>query len=296
MKRVVFCIILLVLAYPLFAQTVKLWRDYDVDRKMRYSEITVFRADQQKNSGIGVIVCPGGSYCYLGMQREGYDVAKWLNNSGITTFVLRYRVGMHANHHPAMIQDLQRTIQIVREHSAEYGVDPKKIGVMGFSAGGHLAGTAGVYYMENFLEPLGIHPTVSLRPDFIAMVYPVVSMEDSIAHRKSRYNLLGRQHSQDLVQKMSLEKNVHTGMPPVFLMHCRDDRTVDVRNSMALAKAMEKKGLIYKEMLYQTGDHGFGVSPGQRADARMWTAAFEEWVKELRFENYSLMNNNNSNQ
>ena len=178
-----------------------------------------------------------------------------------------------------MIQDLQRTIQLVREGCGEYGVDPGKIGVMGFSAGGHLAGTAGIYYEENFLADLGIYPTVSLRPDFVAMIYPVVSMEDGLAHKKSRRNLLGKNYSRQLAQKMSLEKNVHPGMPPVFLLHCKDDRTVDVRNSEILGDKLAEEGIKFKELIYNEGNHGFGLTPGKRADSHIWPEVFESWMK-----------------
>ena len=142
-------------------------------RKQKRSELTVYLPENDKNTGISVIVCPGGSYCYLGIHREGHRVARWLQSRGIAAFVLRYRVGMYGNHHPAMIQDLQRAIQLVRKKSALWGLDTNKVGAMGFSAGGHLVGTAGIYYRENFMQSLGIQPEVSLRPDFVAMIYPV---------------------------------------------------------------------------------------------------------------------------
>lgn len=262
------------------AQTLKIWEGTSMTRKQKRSEMTVYLPEKEKNTGVAVILCPGGSYCYLGIGHEGHKVAQWLQSRGIAAFVLRYRVGMYGNRYPAMIQDLQRAIQIVRERVGEWNIDTHKVGVMGFSAGGHLAGTAGMYYQENFMESLGIRPEVSLRPDFIAMIYPVVSMQDSIVHQKSRRNLLGRNYSLQLAQKMSLEQNVHPGMPPVFLLHCKDDRTVDVRNSEMFGDKLKKEGIDFKELIYNKGNHGFGLTPDKRADSSVWPEIFEKWMKD----------------
>lgn len=263
------------------AQTFKIWTGTTMTKKQKRSELTVYLPDPAKNTGVAVILCPGGSYCYLGIHREGHRVAKWLQEKGVAAFVLRYRVGMFGNHYPAMIQDLQRSIQWVREHREEYRIDPGKVGVMGFSAGGHLAGTAGIYYTENFMASLGIQPEVSLRPDFIAMIYPVVTMEEPLVHLKSRRNLLGKHYTPELADKMSLEKNVHAGMPPVFLVHCYDDRTVDVRNSEVLAENMKEKGVGYRAFFYRRGNHGFGISPKRKADVGEWPECFEKWLQEI---------------
>lgn len=263
------------------AQTLKIWEGISWSKKQKRSELTVYLPEKEKNTGIAVILCPGGSYCYLGIHREGHRVARWLQSRGMAAFVLRYRVGMYGNRYPAMIQDLQRSIQIVRERSAEWNIDTGKVGVMGFSAGGHLAGTAGIYFRENFMRSLGIEPKVSLRPDFVAMIYPVVSMEDSLVHRKSRRNLLGRRYDPELADKMSLERHVFPGMPPVFILHCRDDRTVKVANSEVFVHNMEKQALEYKACFYKKGNHGFGLQPGEQTDSHNWAAGFEAWLKEV---------------
>jgi Esterase/lipase len=281
-----FIIIVLCLMDLVFlsAQTkFKLWEEHPATGKMKFTELTSYLADKNKNTGISVILCPGGSYCYLGMNIEGHNVAHWLNEHGINAFVLRYRIGIWGNHHPAMIQDLQQTIQWVREHSREYGISPERIGVMGFSAGGHLAGTAGIYYNRNFMEPLGFHPKVSLRPDFVAMIYPVVSMEDSLAHRRSRSNLLGSdKKKREMIQMMSLEQNVHSGMPPVFLVACVDDKTVNYRNSVCFDDQMKQKKLPCSFHLYQHGGHGFGVNEKKSGEeASLWKNEFLKWVNDL---------------
>jgi acetyl esterase/lipase len=202
------------------------------------------------------------------MDNEGFSVAKYLNKQGITAFVLHYRTAMRNNHHPAMIEDLQRALQMVKENAETYKINPDKVGVMGFSAGGHLAGTAAIY-----LEP-------PLKPYFAAMIYPVVSMEDSICHKKSRRNLLGKNYSDELKQMMSLEKNLRPDTPPIFLLHCIGDKTVDYRNSVVFDNALTAKNIKHKFLLldeYGHGGHGFGIQPIGKATG--WIDEFLKWVE-----------------
>lgn len=266
--------------------TIKLWDECNLaTKKMAFSEITAYIAERNP-SGVAVIICPGGSYCYLGMNVEGRDVAEWLQENGISAFVLRYRIGMLGNHHPAMIQDLQRAIQFVRENYLSYGIDTTKIGVMGFSAGGHLAGLAATYFNNNYMESLGITPEVSLRPDFTVMIYPVVSMMDSIAHRRSRTNLLGRKYTPEMQKNMSLELNVHTDIPPVFLVHCRYDKTVDYRNAFYYSKALKDSGVSCDFTLYEEKGHGFGINPDDpKRKAPTWINDLIPWLKGIKIIN-----------
>lgn len=284
MRKLTFSFLFFIIFLPtLDAQTtIKIWEEYHAaTKKMLHSEITAYIA-QKNSSGTAVIICPGGSYRYLGMNVEGKRIAKWLQHNGISAFVLRYRVGRNKNHHPAMIQDLQRAIQLVKENHLQYNIDTTKIGVMGFSAGGHLAGTAATYYQRNYMETLGITPSVSLRPDFAVMIYPVVSMMDSIAHRKSRANLLGRCCSAEDKATMSLDLNVHNGMPPVFLMHCRYDKTVDYRNAFYYQKALKEKDVPCKFLLYDERGHGFGINPNSRKrKAPAWINELIPWLKDI---------------
>lgn len=262
-------------------EKIKLWGDSPPSRLMRFSELHVYRADSAKNTGVAVIVCPGGSYCYLGMKTEGDGVARWLSAQGINAFVLRYRLGLWGNHHPAMIQDMQQAIVWVRQHAQQYGI--RKVGAMGFSAGGHLVGTAAIYYDRNFMEPLGIKPSVSLKPDFVAMVYPVVTMEDSLVHYKSRLNLLGEYPTRELIHEMSLEQQVHAGMPPVFVVACRNDGTVKYRNSVVFCRAMQRQNLPCEFHLYTKGSHGghgFGADDAKSgSEAMQWKEQFLQWLK-----------------
>ena len=266
-------------------ESIKIWGDHPESRQQNRSQMLVFKVEDNP-SGISVIICPGGSYRYLDRENEGTEVAQWLNDNHITAFVLFYRRGLHRNHHPAMIQDLQRTIQIVKENSRHYGIDPEKVGVMGFSAGGHLAGTAGTYFDENFLKELDISPQVSMRPAFVAMIYPVVSMyNEDIVHQKSRKNLLSKHYPPELAQKMSLEYNARSDMSPVFLVHCTGDEVVDYRNAVNYAAALTEKGVPHVFKLYDEPGHGFGINPqkGKGAgQAPFWTQYFIPWLEEIK--------------
>jgi acetyl esterase/lipase len=260
-------------------QAISIW---DTDNgKIKKKQAGMFAFLSENNSSrLSIIICPGGSYRYLAVKKEGIRVAEWLQNNGITSFVLRYRVGFRNNRHQAMIKDLQRTIQLVRENHITYYIDTCKIGVMGFSAGGHLAGTAATYYLTNFMEDLGIEPAVSLKPGFVAMIYPVVSMSDSLAHKKSRRNLLGNHYSPELQRMMSLEKNVHKEMPPMFMIHCKKDKTVDYRNALYYNEALTMKGVPCDFTLYDEGGHGFGINPDS-PHAPSWINNFVPWLRKI---------------
>jgi len=269
-------------------QKIKLWDKETATKKQKWSELTVFLPEKPDTSGISVIVCPGGSYYWLDMNNEGFAVAKYLNKHGITAFVLKYRTAMRNNHHPAMIEDLQRALQIVKENSEKYKINPEKVGVMGFSAGGHLAGTAAICgdmrlsYMRYATEGSCKSEIGNWKSEiyFAAMIYPVISMTDeNIVHKKSRKNLLGKNYSNELKQSMSLEKNVHSDMPPIFLLHCIGDKTVDYRNSVVFAEALKEKNVPHKFLLldeYGKGGHGFGIQPNGKATG--WIDVFLKWL------------------
>lgn len=240
-----------------------------------------------------VIVCPGGSYFWLDRKTEGVGVAEWLNSQGISAFVLEYRVGgifgfithhrliTRGNRYPDPLQDVQRSIQLIRENADEYGIDPGKVGVMGFSAGGHLTAMSGIFFDTDVLSQAGIHPQVLLKPDFIAPIYPVISFVDKSVHKRSRRGLLGEGKSISAAMKdsLSLERHVRPDMPPVFLMNCVDDPVVKYRNSVLLDSAMTAKGVNHKYIQFKTGGHGFGATPGKTtAEAIAWRELFIEWL------------------
>jgi acetyl esterase/lipase len=262
-------------------EKLKLWEE-SLTHKQKWSKLTVFLPEKSYTLGISVIICPGGSYYWLDMNNEGYSVARYLNSKGITAFVLRYRTAMRGNRHPAMIQDLQYAMQKVKENAGNYGINPEKIGVMGFSAGGHLAGTQAAYFDTDFIGR-GENFFAPTKPYFAAMIYPVVSMTDEdIVHKKSRKNLLGKNHSPELAETMSLEKNVRTDMPPIFILHLTGDKTVDFRNSVLLDKALTEKNVLHKFLLLDEngrGGHGFGIRPNGKATG--WIDEFLTWLQTI---------------
>ena len=262
--KLVICFLLFAVLSVSAQRTIKLWDETDRSHKQKWSELSIFLPEKPDTAGVSVMICPGGSYYWLDMNNEGFSVAKYLNEQGITAFVLRYRTARRGNHHPAMIEDLERAMQRVKANSEEYSINPEKVGIMGFSAGGHLAGTAAIY-SEN-----------ALKPYFAAMIYPVVSMEDSICHKKSRRNLLGKNYSDELKHRMSLEKNVHADMPPVFLLHCTGDRTVDYRNSVGFDKALTENNVKHTFLLLEEKGHGFGIRPNGKATG--WMDEFLKWL------------------
>lgn len=273
------------------AEPLNIWADTECKANVT---LTPYIAPQ--GSGIGCIVCPGGSYFWLDRETEGAGVARWLQANGISAFVLEYRVGgvpafithcrrlMRGNRYPDMLQDVQRSIQLLRENADRYGIDPSRLGVMGFSAGGHLTAMSGLFFDSDLLRGMGINTSVSLRPDFIAPIYPVVSMVDSSAHRRSRRGLLGEQRMTlpAMLDSLSLERHVRPDMPPTYLMNCVDDPVVDYRNSELLDSAMNLRGVPHRYLQVPTGGHGFGANPRKTSpEAAEWTADFLHWLKNL---------------
>ncbi len=241
-----------------------------------------------------VIVCPGGSYCWHDYGVEGVEVARWLSRHGFTAFVLNYRVQgkipyvthsrllFRGNQHPDMITDMQRAIQYVRENSQQY--DIKRVGAMGFSAGGHLVMSAATYFDTDFLARCSIQHNVSLRPDFVAPIYPVVSLSHPVAHKRSRRALLGEtgKGKQLMRDSMSLEKHVKADCPPVFLVNCKDDPVVKYYNSELLDSALTAMNIPHTYIQYKTGGHGFGASARKgTSESRQWMTAFLKWIDEL---------------
>ena len=240
----------------------------------------------RKQGATAVIVCPGGSYSWLAMKTEGTDVARWLQANGIAAFVLKYRVQgvvpyithsrllFRGHQYPDMMNDLNQAIRHVREHADEYGIDPERIGVMGFSAGGHLA-LCGASLIGERLE--------GGCPSFIAAIYPVVSMSHPCSHKRSRRALLGeyRKYSRKMRDLLSVERHIQKDCPPVFLVNCKDDKTVNYQNSVLLDSALTAQGISHRYIQYQTGGHGFGVSETKgTAECRAWKEEFLSWLKD----------------
>lgn len=275
---------LLLLPFFVFAQRteVSLWKNIDGMHRFK-SKMYVYPAPDSINTGVAVIVCPGGSYNHLmGIATEGFGVAEYLNKLGINAFVLRYRVGKNGHHHPAMIQDMQRAIQLVRENAKNYHIDTDKLGTMGFSAGGHLVTMSGVYGNYSFLKDVGVETQVSLKPNFVVPVYPVVSMQDSIVHKRSRRNLLGLRFTEMGKDRFSMEMNIPSDMPPVLLVTAKDDPVVKYQNSIELDKTLTKNNIKHKFLLYETGGHGYGMDINRAPEAGQWRDEFKPWLKEIK--------------
>ena len=239
-----------------------------------------------------VIICPGGSYHWLDFGAEGVKVAQWLRDNNIAAYVLRYRVAgkfefvakyraiFRGHRHPDPLCDLQRAIQLVRERY------DGPVGVMGFSAGGHLVMSSGEFFSTNFLSRYGIEPEVSLRPDFVVPVYPVVTFSDGrYVHKRSRLGLLGEWDDLDkqLRDSLSLEKHVKTDTPPVFLVNCIDDPIVDYHNSVVLDSALVASGVSHRYLQFATGGHGFGADQSrQNGETSVWQEEFLNWFHNER--------------
>jgi acetyl esterase/lipase len=238
--------------------------------------LRVYLPPAGKGNGTAVVICPGGGYLHLAFTHEGTDIAKMLNDLGIAAFVLKYRLPSDETMVDKTIgplQDAQRAIQLVRQQAGEWGIDPAKIGIMGFSAGGHLASTAGTHFNQAVIE----NPAhVSLRPDFMILLYPVISFEDSLAHRGSRENLIGLHPTAALVRKYSNELQVTAQTPPTFLVHAGDDDVVPVANSLHFYEALKANGVPAEMHIYPKGGHGFGMNNPTTVDR--WTDRLKNWL------------------
>ncbi|MEO8719980.1 MAG: alpha/beta hydrolase [Ginsengibacter sp.] len=228
--------------------------------------LTVFLPSRQLSNGTAVIICPGGGYHTLLIKREGSKVAKAFNKAGITAFVLKYRLPSDrtmVDKSIGSIQDAQQAIKLVRERALEWNINPDRIGIMGFSAGGHLAAMAGTHFDYNFIKN---NKATSLRPDFMLLIYPVISFTDSIGHIGSRENLLGTSPTESQIKYFSNELQVTQKTPPAFLTHATGDIVVSSKNSLYFYQALHKTGVPAELHLYEKGEHGFLTAP-----------PFEEW-------------------
>ena len=262
-------------------KTIYLWRN--VKGMEKQPSVMYMHEPKENKTKTAVIVCPGGSYHHLGLYNEGYCSAKWFSENGITAFMLKYRTNESLYNHPAMLEDIQRAIQIVRENANEYGIDASKVGVIGYSAGGHLVTMAGEFGERfNELEKLGIETAVSLRPDFVMPIYPVVSMQDDISHKWSRRSLLGKNQTQERKDLFSMELQVPDNMPPTYIVVCKDDNVVDYNNSLRLYDALLEKNINDCELhVYEWGKHGFGMLNGPFMKEFKWNEPLLEWIKKI---------------
>jgi acetyl esterase/lipase len=222
-----------------------------------------------------VIICPGGSYARLSIVKEGEEVASELARRGIAAFVLKYRLTEYG--HPAPLQDVLRAIRLVRARAREFGVRADRIGVLGFSAGGHLAASAATLFDAPEGRTGAVLDGTSARPDFAGLIYPVILMAPPFAHQNSRRNLLGEHPSQALVDRMSLDLQVTAATPPTFLVHTAEDKTVPIENSIAFYEALRRAGVPAQLQLFDRGPHGFAGNP-DLGPASAWLERFVEWM------------------
>ncbi len=238
--------------------------------------LTPFHVLDQKVPVAAFIVCPGGAYQHLS-PREGPPIARWLNTLGISAFVLKYRIGPKY-HHPVEMEDVQRAIRLVRAHASDWDIDPKRIGIIGFSAGGHLASTAATHFDDGNAAAPDAVDRVSCRPDLVILMYPVITMMDPYVHAGSRLNLLGEKPDPALMSLLSNDRQVTPDTPPCFIIHTADDRTVPVQNSLMFAMALRDNKVPFEMHIFEHGPHGFALG-GKDPILSTWPGLAATWLK-----------------
>jgi len=287
MNRPLYCIALVAFAALSFAvqasaqtnQPIKLWMDAAPlatgSEPADVPTLTPYLPPRERATGAAIIVCPGGGYQMLA-DHEGRPVAEWLNSLGIAAFVLKYRIAPRY-HHPAPMLDAQRAMRLVRARAGEWGIDARRIGILGFSAGGHLASTAATHFDAGKPDAGDAIERVSSRPDLVILVYPVITMREQ-THGGSKRNLLGAQPDPQLVTLMSNDEQVSKDTPPAFLIHTVNDAAVPVENSLLFAAALRRAGVPYEMHLYERGPHGFGLAPNDPI-LSSWPARCADWLR-----------------
>lgn len=257
------------------------------DGKLRISNVTrptltIYPAPPEKATGTAIVICPGGGYSILAASHEGSDVARRFNDMGITAFVLKYRLPNDStmlNKEIGPLQDAQQALLVVRQRAAEWGIKKDQVGIMGFSAGGHLASTTGTHFQHNYVtnETYKKPAKSPVRPDFMVLIYPVISFTDSLAHKGSRTKLLGENAAAEKIIEYSNELQVTKATPPTYLVHAKDDKTVIVQNSEHFYKMLLKNKVPAEIYLYEKGGHGFGMN--NKTSEVKWMDLLETWLR-----------------
>lgn len=258
---------------------------YDRDSNMIIHNIsrptlTVYLPAKDKRNGAAVVICPGGGYWVTASKHEGSDVARRFNQMGVAAFVLKYRIPDEKtmiNTAIGPLQDAQRALQMVRENASAWGIKTDKVGIMGFSAGGHLAATAGTHFAKSYISN---SKKLSLRPDYMVLVYAVTTFTEPIASKGSREKLLGKNASPELIREFSNELHVNKKTPPTFLVHAKDD-AVKVENSILFADELRKNGVPVEMYLYEKGGHGYGMF--NKSSTVLWMDLLEQWMIKMKF-------------
>jgi len=271
-------------------QVLKLWPDGAPgalsDSTNDIPTLTVYLPDAAKAARAAIVICPGGGYGHLA-NHEGDHYARWLNELGIAGFVLKYRLGSHGYRHPVMMQDVTRAIRLVRLRSADWKLDSQSVGVMGSSAGGHLASTLLTHFDSGKADAADPVERQSSRPNLVVLCYPVVTMTDPFTHAGSRRNLLGTNPPNALVMELSAELQVTSNSPPCFVWHTFEDKAVPVENSLQLATALRRVGVPVDLHIYERGAHGLGLGSRDFDPTKRhpWVGNCEFWLKQRGFEN-----------
>ena len=245
--------------------------------------LSIFSPKKTQLNQAAVIIFPGGGYQHLAIDKEGTKVAEWFNSLGIAAIVVKYRLPsdkIMKNKNIGPLQDAQEAVRYVRQNASKYNIDANKIGILGFSAGGHLASTLATHYDDKIYES---SYKVSARPDFSLLIYPVISMQNDITHKGSQISLLGENPSQELRDSFSNEKRINAQTPPTFLVHATDDTTVLPENSINFYLALKNNGVPAELHIYEKGGHGFGL--GVKDTSKYSTRDCEEWLKNHGYSN-----------
>lgn len=239
--------------------------------------LTVYSLPKEALNGAAVVICPGGGYHHLAVDHEGDAVARWLNSLGVTAFLLRYRIAPRYRQ-PAPLQDARRAVRMVRHRAQEWLVDPQRIGLLGFSAGGHLASITATRWNEGNAGADDPIDHASSRPDFLILGYPVITFDGKYANTGCRDNLIGDVGTEKLIQMLSSERHVNAGTPPTFLVHAGDDKAVPPENSVLFYLALRKAGVPCELHIYERGGHGFGLAPDDPVLAS-WPRRCADWLR-----------------
>ena len=245
-------------------------------RNVSEAEMYVYLPKMGVNTGAAVVICPGGGYIMEAMDHEGYDLADWLATQGIAGIVLKYRLPY--GHDQIPLEDAQRALRIVRQKAAEWGINPLKIGIAGSSAGGHLASTAGTRFDLGKPDASDPIEKYSCRPDFMLLLYPVITFSEEFGHMGSRINLIGTGNKWELVEKYSNELHVTAQTPPTFLVLADDDAAVPTRNSIEFYMALKKYKIPAEMHIFRDGGHGFGMNK-KNLPVDQWPNLFAQWMK-----------------
>lgn len=270
------------------SEVISVWKGTALETVAPQVTISVYLPEEGKKNETSVVLIPGGGYAYVSDIKEGSNCAKWLNERGITAFVLNYRVAPNSLH-PAPLMDATRAMRIIRSRSAEWSINPEHIGIWGFSAGGHLAATLGTHFDLGIADSSDPIERISCKPNFMILAYPVITMDNKYTSARSRENVIGKDPSDKLIDELSVEKHVSSSTPATFIFTTDEDKSVPSENSVFFYLALRKAGVPAELHIYRTGKHGLNLAQ-QFPLLKSWPDLLESWIKGLGFleENNSI--------